>query len=60
MTKRSKDTNNLLFKILEKPDFDKLQRNILASNPRVTKFKINWDGASSSTTENGTSQQVRK
>lgn len=41
----------------EKPDFDKLQRNILASNPRVTKFKINWDGASSSTTENGTSQQ---
>merc|ERR1719266_1281663 len=41
----------------EKPDFDKLQRNILASNPRVTKFKINWDGASSSTTENGTSQE---
>merc|ERR1712088_1118734 len=41
----------------EKPDFEKLQRNILASNPRVTKFKINWDGAASSTTENGTSQQ---
>lgn len=27
----------------EKPVFDKLTRNILASNPRVTKFKINWD-----------------
>lgn len=25
------------------PQFDKLQRNILASNPRVTKFKINWE-----------------
>lgn len=27
------------------PLWDKLQRNILATNPRVTKFKINWDGA---------------
>ena len=27
----------------EKPIFDRLTRNILASNPRVTKFKINWD-----------------
>ena len=27
----------------ETPDFEKLKRNILASNPRVTKFKINWD-----------------
>ena len=27
----------------EKPVLDKLTRNILASNPRVTKFKINWD-----------------
>ncbi|XP_007885415.1 histone chaperone ASF1 [Callorhinchus milii] len=26
-----------------KPDFSKLQRNILASNPRVTRFHINWD-----------------
>ncbi|KAG2461310.1 ASF1A protein, partial [Polypterus senegalus] len=26
-----------------KPDFAKLQRNILASNPRVTRFHINWD-----------------
>jgi len=27
----------------EKPDFDKLQRGIAADNPRVTKFKINWE-----------------
>jgi len=27
----------------EKPDFAKLRRNILASNPRVTKFKIQWE-----------------
>ncbi|KAK1165395.1 histone chaperone ASF1-like isoform X1 [Acipenser oxyrinchus oxyrinchus] len=26
-----------------KPDFARLQRNILASNPRVTRFHINWD-----------------
>uniref|UniRef100_UPI00358EA922 histone chaperone ASF1-like n=1 Tax=Myxine glutinosa TaxID=7769 RepID=UPI00358EA922 len=26
-----------------KPIYDKLQRNILASNPRVTRFQINWD-----------------
>lgn len=26
-----------------KPQFDKLQRNILATNPRVTRFKIDWD-----------------
>ncbi|KAL3206937.1 hypothetical protein MRX96_039770 [Rhipicephalus microplus] len=25
------------------PQFDKLQRNILATNPRVTRFKIDWD-----------------
>lgn len=25
------------------PQFDKLQRNILATNPRVTRFKIEWD-----------------
>merc|ERR1712088_1172572 len=31
----------------EKPDFDKLQRNILASNPRVTKFKVNWENPNS-------------
>jgi len=28
------------------PRWDKLQRNILATNPRVTKFKINWDSTS--------------
>ncbi len=27
----------------DKPEMDKLRRNILASNPRVTKFKINWE-----------------
>lgn len=26
-----------------RPQFDKLTRNILASKPRVTRFKINWD-----------------
>ncbi len=26
-----------------KPQFDKLTRNILATKPRVTRFKINWD-----------------
>jgi len=25
------------------PQFEKLQRNILATNPRVTRFKIEWD-----------------
>ncbi|XP_077550524.1 histone chaperone asf1 [Haemaphysalis longicornis] len=25
------------------PQFDRLQRNILATNPRVTRFKIDWD-----------------
>lgn len=29
-----------------KPDFSQLQRNILASNPRVTRFHINWDNNS--------------
>ncbi|MEQ2219519.1 Histone chaperone asf1b-B [Xenoophorus captivus] len=27
-----------------KPDYSQLQRNILASNPRVTRFHINWEG----------------
>ena len=31
----------------ETPLFDKLTRNILASNPRVTKFKINWENPNS-------------
>lgn len=28
-----------------KPLFDKVARNILATKPRVTRFKINWDNA---------------
>ncbi|CAG9861717.1 unnamed protein product [Phyllotreta striolata] len=35
------------------PQFDKVIRNILASEPRVTRFKINWE-ESSGTQENGT------
>ncbi|TRZ02614.1 hypothetical protein DNTS_021779, partial [Danionella cerebrum] len=27
-----------------KPNYGQLQRNILASNPRVTRFHINWEG----------------
>ncbi|XP_055380688.1 histone chaperone asf1 isoform X1 [Condylostylus longicornis] len=27
----------------QKPQFEKLTRNILATKPRVTRFKINWD-----------------
>jgi len=35
------------------PQFDNLQRNILATNPRVTKFKINWaDGTPIENAEN--------
>ncbi|KAK3091601.1 hypothetical protein FSP39_021077 [Pinctada imbricata] len=26
-----------------KPQYDKVERNILATNPRVTRFKIDWD-----------------
>jgi len=40
----------------ENPVFDKLNRNILASNPRVTKFKINWD-PTNSTNQPSTSQE---
>lgn len=29
-----------------RPQFEKMTRNILASKPRVTRFKINWDDAS--------------
>ncbi|XP_028821315.1 histone chaperone asf1b-B [Denticeps clupeoides] len=28
-----------------RPNYTQLQRNILASNPRVTRFHINWEGA---------------
>nr|CAB3223529.1 histone chaperone ASF1A-like [Phallusia mammillata] len=32
----------------DKPDFTKLVRNILSSEPRVTRFKINWDDSATS------------
>lgn len=32
-----------------KPQFDKVVRNILGSQPRVTRFKINWDDAPTGT-----------
>lgn len=32
-----------------KPLFDKLTRNILATKPRVTRFKINWDDSNTAT-----------
>ncbi|XP_046980035.1 histone chaperone ASF1 [Schistocerca americana] len=35
------------------PQFDKLQRNILATNPRVTRFKVDWDDNPSRATSNG-------
>ncbi|KAI2805878.1 hypothetical protein RDWZM_009450 [Blomia tropicalis] len=35
------------------PQFDKLQRNILATDPRITKFKINWGDDEEETTTNG-------
>lgn len=34
-----------------KPLFDKMTRNILASKPRVTRFKINWDDANGNAEE---------
>lgn len=35
----------------QKPQFEKLSRNILASKPRVTRFKINWDDMNSNADE---------
>lgn len=32
-----------------KPIFERLTRNILATKPRVTRFKINWDDSCTST-----------
>nr|CAG4639491.1 EOG090X0CKF [Daphnia magna] len=32
------------------PQFDKLMRNILATNPRVTRFKVDWDDTNKSGT----------
>lgn len=34
----------------EQPQFDKMQRNILASSPRVTRFKIEWGEVSQKAT----------
>lgn len=34
-----------------KPLFDKMTRNILATKPRVTRFKINWDDSNGNTEE---------
>lgn len=36
-----------------KPQFDKLSRNILATKPRVTRFKINWDDTTNGTSNEG-------
>lgn len=35
------------------PQFDKLMRNILATNPRVTRFKVDWDDTNKSGTSKG-------
>lgn len=35
------------------PQYNKLMRNILATNPRVTRFKIDWDDNQTSPVENG-------
>lgn len=35
------------------PIYSKLERSILATQPRVTRFKIDWDDNSSETVENG-------
>lgn len=45
------------------PLYDKLQRNILATNPRVTRFKIDWDDAPAQvdqSTNNGASDHDLK
>jgi len=41
------------------PDFEKLCRSILDSAPRVTRFKINWDGPNAPGTEE-TGQEVQE
>lgn len=41
-----------------KPMFDKLTRNILATKPRVTRFKINWDDASANGLANGNGEHM--
>ena len=40
------------------PEFDKLQRNTLASDPRITKFKIDWgDDQFGANDTNGSAQK---
>ena len=39
------------------PIFDKLVRNILATNPRVTRFKIDWDDASAKNSNSNTKSE---
>lgn len=41
------------------PELDKLKRNILASNPRVTKFKVNWDNTTPTTAASTTEVTVK-
>jgi histone chaperone ASF1 len=40
------------------PQFDKLIRNILATNPRVTRFKVDWDDQTGSSSKNGKGEQI--
>jgi len=40
------------------PQFDKLQRNILATDPRITKFKIDWGDDEEEAMTNGHNNQV--
>lgn len=40
------------------PQFDKVTRNILASEPRVTRFKINWEEPNASEPLPGTSENA--
>ncbi|XP_013111766.1 histone chaperone asf1 [Stomoxys calcitrans] len=41
-----------------KPMFDKLTRNILATKPRVTRFKINWDDTPANGHTNGNGEHI--
>lgn len=40
------------------PQFDKVTRNILASEPRVTRFKINWEEPSAQETMPNTNEPM--
>lgn len=41
-----------------KPQFDKMSRNILATRPRVTRFKINWENGSNGISDEPTSSTL--